>query len=60
MNMRGVCRNVGTLMGTALFSYALAAAGTAGPARVVRSPDGKIAIAIHTDAPLGYSITVDG
>ena len=32
----------------------------AGPAREVRSPDGKIAVTIHTDAPLGYSITVDG
>ena len=32
----------------------------AGPARAVRSPDGKIAVTIHTDAPLGYSITVDG
>jgi alpha-glucosidase len=32
----------------------------AGVAREVRSPDGKIGITIHTDAPLGYSITVDG
>jgi alpha-glucosidase len=32
----------------------------AGAAREVRSPDGKIAVAIHTDGPLGYSITVDG
>ena len=31
-----------------------------GPAREVRSPDGKIAVTIHTDAPLGYSIMVDG
>jgi len=60
MNIRGICRNVGILMGTALFSYALAAAGTVGPAHIVRSPDGKIAITIHTDAALGYSITVDG
>ena len=36
------------------------AAAQSGAAREVRSPDGKIAIAIHTDAPLGYSITVDG
>ena len=35
-------------------------AAAAGPAREVRSPDGKIAVTIHTDAPLGYSITVDG
>jgi alpha-glucosidase len=35
-------------------------AAGAGTSREVRSPDGKIAIAIHTDAPLGYSITVDG
>ena len=37
-----------------------AAASAAGPAREVRSPDGKIAITTHTDAPLGYSVTVDG
>jgi len=35
-------------------------AAKARAAREVRSPDGKIAITIHTDAPLGYSITVDG
>jgi alpha-glucosidase len=31
-----------------------------GSTHEVLSPDGKIAIAIHTDPPLGYSITVDG
>ena len=35
-------------------------AAPAKAAREVRSPDGKITITIHTDAPLGYSITVDG
>ena len=59
MNIRCFCWNVGVLIGTVLFACSPAAAA-AGPAREVRSPDGKIAITIHTDAPLGYSITVDG
>ena len=59
MNMRCVCRNAGILVGTVLFLCSTAAAA-APAARVVRSPDGKIAVTIHTDAPLGYSITVDG
>ena len=46
--------------GAVLFSGGAAAAAEGGAAREVRSPDGKIAITIHTDAPLGYSITVDG
>jgi len=58
VNIRCFRWNIGVLMGTILFSCSAAAA--AGAAREVRSPDGKIAIAIHTDAPLGYSITVDG
>jgi alpha-glucosidase len=53
--MRG---NSGSSTGTIWFSRSPAAA--AGAAREVRSPDGKIAITIHTDVPLGYSITVDG
>ena len=60
MNIRNYCRHAGFLAGTILFAASAAAAGTAGPAREVRSPDGKIAITIHTDAPLGYSIKVDG
>jgi len=47
-------------MGTVLFSCSPTVAAKARAAREVRSPDGKIAITIHTDAPLGYSITVDG
>ena len=60
MNIRWSCWNIGVLIGAVLFSCSAAAAAAAGPAREVRSPDGKIAITIHTDAPLGYSITVDG
>ena len=60
MNIRRFCRNVGVLIGTVLFLCSPAAAATAGATHEVRSPDGKIAVAIHTDGPLGYSITVDG
>jgi alpha-glucosidase len=60
MNIRCFCWNVGVLIGTILSSCSPSAAAQAGAAREVRSPDGKIAITIHTDAPLGYSITVDG
>src|SRR5208283_5449754 len=48
------------LMGTVLFLCSPVAAAKAGDAREVHSPDGKIAVTIHTDGPLGYSITVDG
>src|SRR5271157_5520538 len=51
---------IAILIGTVLFSCSPAAAASAKSAREVRSPDGKIAVTIHTDAPLGYSITVDG
>ena len=51
---------VAVLIGTVLFSCSLAAAAPAKSAHEVRSPDGKIAVTILTDAPLGYSITVDG
>jgi alpha-glucosidase len=60
VNIRCFCRNVGILIGTILFSCSPAAAKAAKAAHELRSPDGKIAITIHTDAPLGYSITVGG
>ena len=60
MNIRYICWNVGVLIGTILFAYSSAVAAEAGAAREVLSPDGKIAITLHTDALLGYSITVDG
>jgi alpha-glucosidase len=44
----------------AVFIGTICSAAATGPAREVRSPEGKIAVTIHTDAPLGYSITVDG
>jgi alpha-glucosidase len=59
MNIRCVW-NVGVLIGTILLSGSLVAVANAGETRELRSPDGKIAIAIHTDAPLGYSIAVNG
>lgn len=54
------CWAAGVLPAVFLFSYSPAVDVEAGVAREVRSPDGKIGITIHTDAPLGYSITVDG
>jgi alpha-glucosidase len=60
MNMSCNYWAAGVLTGVLLFSCSPAKAVEAGAARGVRSPDGKIAITIHTDAPLGYSITVDG
>jgi len=62
MKVRCIGWDAGVLVGAILLagSSAASAADEAGPAREVRSPDGKIAITIHTDAPLGYSITVDG
>jgi alpha-glucosidase len=58
MNIRSLCGNAGVLIGAILLSCSPAAAASAGSAREVRSPDGKIAISIHTDGPLGYSIAV--
>jgi len=58
VNARCFCLNVGVLIGAILLSCSPAGAADAA-AREIRSPDGKIAITIHTDAPLGYSITVD-
>ena len=60
MNVRCLCLNLGLLLGAILFLCAPTAAAESGAPGEVRSPDGKIAITIHTDAPLGYSITVDG
>ena len=60
MSIRCFCRNVSILIGTILFACSPTAGAAAKAAHEVRSPDGKIAITIHTDAPLGYSITVDG
>ena len=60
MNIRRSCGNVVIPIGIVLLSCSPVAAAAGGAAREVRSPDGKIAITIHTDAPLGYSVTVDG
>ena len=60
MNVRCFCLNLGLLVGASLLVCPPAVAADGGAAREVRSPDGKVAITIHTDAPLGYSITVDG
>jgi alpha-glucosidase len=49
--------NITILAGIVLF---FSSQDTNGAARELRSPNGKIAIIIHTDAPLGYSIKVDG
>ena len=57
MNLRRNCSMIGFFIGVASFLCFPAASSAA---RTVHSPDGKIAITIHTDAPLGYSITVDG
>ena len=60
MNVRCLCLNLGLFVGASVLLGSPAVAADGGAAREVRSPDGKIAITIHTDAPLGYSITVDG
>ena len=60
MNFGGYSRSVGLFAGAVLMACSPAAAAASGPAHEVRSPDGKVAITIHTDAPLGYSISVDG
>ena len=60
MTIRSFRCYVAVLIGTVLFTCSPAAAASAKSAHEVRSPDGRIAIAIHTDAPLGYSIAVDG
>ena len=50
-------RSIAILIGIISFSSSINAAVSAS---VVRSPDKKITLTIHTDAPLGYSISVDG
>jgi len=60
MNMRCSCRSIGLLTVAVLLACWPAAAAAAKAVHEVRSPDGKIAIVIYTDAPLGYSIAVDG
>jgi alpha-glucosidase len=51
------CRVIGLFVVIALFSCPPAVAAAAS---VVYSPDGTIALTVYTDAPLGYSIAVDG
>lgn len=60
MNVRCLCLNLGLFVGASVLLGSPAVAADGGAAREVRSPDGKVAITIHTDAPLGYSIMVDG
>jgi alpha-glucosidase len=57
MNVRLICSTMGFLIGVVSFSCLPASGSTA---HEVHSPDGKIAITIYTDAPLGYGIKVDG
>lgn len=52
-----ICSMTGLLLGCTWFSCLPASGSTV---HKVGSPDGKVAITIYTDAPLGYSITVDG
>jgi alpha-glucosidase len=59
MSIRSLCWKFSVLVGAILLVCSTGVAA-AGAARAVRSPDGKIAVTIHTDGPLGYSITVDG
>ncbi len=59
MNIRCFRLDLG-VFGTFLFLFVPVATVEAGTARELCSPDGKIAITVYTNAPLGYSITVDG
>ena len=47
------------VLGTILLLCAPVATAEAGAVRELCSPDGKIAITVYTNAPLGYSVTVD-
>ena len=69
MNLRRICCTLGPLFALVLFlssaafaapSTSAASAHSAASASSVASPDGSIVLTLHTDAPLGYSITVDG
>jgi alpha-glucosidase len=57
MSIRCFFLNIGLLIAAVLFSCSPAVSATV---HEVHSPDGKIAVTIYADAPLGYSITVDG
>ncbi len=57
MSIRCWCWRIGLFIGSFPFACPPAVAAAA---HVVNSPDGKIAVTIYTDAPLGYSIAVDG
>jgi alpha-glucosidase len=48
-------RRLAPLLTALICSVALAA-----PTHTVHSPDGKLALTLHTDGPLAYSIAVDG
>ena len=74
MNLRRICPNLGPLIAVVLFSCSMASAApapnaapassaapaTSAAAMNVHSPDGTIVLTLHSNAPLGYSITVDG
>jgi alpha-glucosidase len=63
MNLRRICSNLGPLIAVVLFSCSAASAAPApkaASATSVHSPDGTIVLTLHSNAPLGYSITVDG
>src|SRR5208283_4853819 len=63
MNLRRICSNLGPLIAVVLFSCSAASAAPApkaASATSVHSPDGTIVLTLHSNAPLGYSIAVDG
>jgi alpha-glucosidase len=74
MNLRRICPNLGPLIAVVLFSCSMASAApapnaapassaapaTSAAAMNVHSPDGTIVLTLHSNAPLGYSIAVDG
>jgi alpha-glucosidase len=62
MKLRSAVRRTGTVIAAIclLTPLVINTARAAGASHEVRSPDGKVAVTIYTDAPLGYGITVDG
>jgi alpha-glucosidase len=69
MKLRRICSTPGPLFAVVLLTCSTASAApapnaasshSAASASRVASPDGSIVLTLHTDAPLGYSITVDG